>query len=268
MLTTPYPVVSELKQQLLNHLNRVSLEQARKNRPQYLQDASETPSSPLLNAMVHEHEAVLRHKNRLHIENQIKEESLRENSAAIIRETIYKKFGYKGHSTSSTFWINYNSLILKSKDIECDINVLANDHNPSDLIKLGQKELHYRHPESNYKKLLSPLLIIATMYYSKRSSTSDVLWKIAMEENEYRIKIGTPLSVIGDFTFTDGKLSVNKIYLFGKNIFGMVKSLENSVFGWQVLAGFLSVGLACYGLYKTVSIFDGSERRNFRDEKK
>jgi hypothetical protein len=266
-LYTPYPVVSSLKQNLLGHLDKVSKEQGRRERPKYLRDAQDSSHSPMLNALVTEHETMLRHKNRLHIEDQIKEETQREDSVAIIRETIYKTFTLKRADTQVSNWVNYNNIILRADKADCDVNCLMHDFTTEELKTLGQREMRYRYPDSQYKKLLTPFVVAASLYYSKASPNGHVLWKFALEENEFRIKIGTPMTIIGDFTFSNGKLVADKIDVFGKNLYHMVKDLESSDFIWKVTAGVIGTILGVYGLYKLQSVLEGRKEEKKNESK-
>ena len=190
------------------------------------------------------------HKDRKTIETNIKNQIWNQESVATIGQKIYKVQMNNSKNTRTSNWLNCNSIQLKSRNTSCDIDSLAKDFQPEELKVLAEKQMHYKFIENPFQAFFGGVLAFLSTFAGDTSVPSKVLWKFASEENEYRIRVNTPMMLIGDFTFKNGNMKADKVHFFGKNLFGLIDNLEESLFRWRFFLVLSGLVLGAFALQK------------------
>ena len=254
VLDSEKPVPSFLKNHLYDHFQKVQSESRMGNLVSYSDDPIRNQEISLLNSLLLGTNKNKNNRFRPQIIKRIVKELNDEKSVAIIGEKVFEIMMETNQQQLHSNWINFEDIQLQSGGSKCDINVLPYDFPVSELKELGQKEMHFKYPRDSFKTIMGTLLGLLSIFSSDRGSGSRILWKYASEENEYRIKLDTPLMLLGEFTFTGGKMKANRLHFFGKNIYNLIENVNNSIWKWRLFGLICFSGLAVYSLQKLIMI--------------
>ena len=171
----------------------------------------------------------------LQILQNMSKEHHEEKNVAIIQERIFELHSNNNVTKHSACSVNSLDMRLYEGDFQADLNILLKN-NPLDIIKLGTKENHRKLPEANIMKIIGSIIGMIGYFFGNTSFSSKFFWKFATEENEYKIKVGTPIVLFGRFRYKNGKMIAEKVSFFGNSLYQSIERIKQARYMRQIIA--------------------------------
>jgi hypothetical protein len=269
-LNTRQGVRSKLTSRLIEHFDRVWIENKKKEIISYSGEKEEDQQIDYLSQILLGSNKNINQHKRKDLERNLKSEIWNDKNVAIIGEKIFEKYLSQSlDNKTSNCSIQYKSILMDSGKSSCDIDIIAQNFSASELKKLGQKELHYQYPDRKYKAMIGGFLSLLLTLSGDENVKHNIFWKFASEENEYRIKVGTPIMLIGEFTFQRGRMKANKIDFFGKNLYSLIENVENSIWNWRYILYIMGGILGIFAIKKLVMIrYESVKKELLKEQEK
>jgi hypothetical protein len=147
----------------------------------------------------------------------------------IQEETLENKLPFINFKSKFYKKIYSSPVFLTSGGKKCQIKKFLDTCDSVKLSEFGNAERVVIQNPSIIKKILG-LILVPFGFLGNSIFNPNKLLRLVVKEKEISLNVNTSMCLYGEFKFKNGVLSAHKIDYFGKNLYGILKELEKSIF--------------------------------------